>query len=309
MSLLEKLNLYLKVFYFSGFAPYISPSLVTKQHIRSQSLLSKLPCILLFIFSFAVEMLSVWLINFPERLSYKAVERIIANLFIICDTIKIFSIFIPICFYNQTVTRIFLNFDGIHTYFQDILQWQINYDYFRKRFTRKFIFVQISYWQSVIFFLLDHMLNRGFDSSAFAFKLWQMASLLAFCHVMFYIDLLRHYLYQLNLSMKNATSDQIVDQNRNFVSNKPLKGVKELLIQSTVNKYKTIYYRLWDISQKINNVFGWTIAALFLQAFADGTYCIFWVYYAICDGKGTLEILRKNSMLTFIDNNVITTTL
>jgi hypothetical protein len=291
MSLLEHLNLYFKIFYFAGVAPYITPNIVTKPKIRSQTFVSYLPCITLFAFSFVLEIVCAWIVNFPERLSYVAVENIIANLFIICDSIKNFSIFIPICFYSQTITKILSNFVSFHTYFQDFFQWQINYDHFRKCFAHKFIFLQIAFWQNAVLFTMEYLLNSNIESAGIIYMFWKMVSLLAFSHVMLYVDLLRYYLYQLNLIIRNDVHHQIVDAS--LAKNKHMKGVKELLIQNTVIKYKTIYYRLWDVSQKINSIFGWTIAALLLQAFADATYCIFWLYDIISDGGGVVQILRK----------------
>lgn len=295
MSLLKNLNLYFKIFYFAGVAPYITPNIVTKQKIQSQTFFSYLPCIILFAFSFAIEIVCAWIVNFPERLSYVAVEKIIANLFIICDFIKNFSIFIPICFYSQTINKILFNFVSFHAYFRDFFQWQINYDHFRKCFAHKFIFLQIGFWQNAVLFTIDHSLNGDVDSAGIIYMFWKMASLLAFSHVMLYVDLLTYYLYQLNLTIKNDAQNHIVDAS--LAKNKHLKGVKELLIQNTVIKYKTIYYRLWDVSQKINSIFGWTIAALLLQAFADATYCLLWLYYIICDGRGLIHMLRKYLIL------------
>lgn len=291
MSLQPKLKFYLNLFYRLGFSPPIQLHKPNKSKWESSATIRNYSPILLFMFNLTTDILWAWTINTPDSQYYSSIEKIIGNLFAACDIIKIISIFVPAQFCGRIFAQILSNTQNIQSNLARSLQWHIDYDIFKRSFRKAAFSVLVTYLLSVLVYMLDTWLVTGLEYQRLLLKIWQLVSLLAFVYVAFYVDLMRYHLLQLNLVIKHVDEqqNQLIDDN--ISSHK--KSVKDLMVQKKMQIYKIIYFRLWEISQKINNIFGWTIAALFLQTFADATSTSYWLYYSICEGKHIVRILRE----------------
>lgn len=288
MDLLHSANSYFKLFYFFGFSPLLHHDVIGHQKIRSHYL-HKVPSVILLVLSLLLSSYSGWLIYNPSGRPYKPAERIISNLFLVCDIIKNCAIFVQSICFGYTFIDLLFCFKDLSQYFKQFAHWDINYNDFRKMYSKPFLFMVITYLNSYWIFLLDLLVSQNYEPIGFVYKCWQAVTTFAYTHIVFYIVLLRFHLMQLNSIIKKETTDQQFYTNASDCS----RMKADILLQKKIKNYKVIYYRLWRISQKINDVFGWMMGSLLLQSFSDGTFGLYWLYYIFREEDNQFWYLRK----------------
>lgn len=280
MSLLNSINCFLQIFYKLGLSPKFN---------SSENIVTKTPlAILSFLVSLLVSVGGGVLINFYIT-DEKSVEITMSNLFLLCEIIKFCSIFVQSFFYCDIMVEIFSNFDSIHALFINSLYWRIDYAPLNKSFSKKFCVVIFGFLQNLISFLFENIPPRSGILTSLVFKSWQFMSTIALIHIVFYIDLLNYHLLQLNMVVRNDARDRSV--HGIILANNQTH--KEISILKKIKCYKNIYYRLWEILQKINFVFGWSIVALLLQAFCDATFVSYWLYSSLREHRHITGIIRE----------------
>lgn len=93
-------------------------------------------------------------------------------------------------------------------------------------------------------------------------------------HAYFYIDLLDHmiqsFVRHINVRVSIETTPAI------YTINFRSPATKQLIAE--VFKLKLLHLNLWEISEKINRTFGWTIVVIFSQNFIYAVYNAFVIY-------------------------------
>lgn len=146
------------------------------------------------------------------------------------------------------------------------LQIKMTYDKFRKRYNRK-IFISLMVFLLVFAARIMYKLS---DIQCCSLKLHTSVLILitltalADFQILFYINLLGYMLENVN--------HHIVDLFCTVDC-----GERNRKITATLKDYKMVYYKLWQISQLINDNFGWILMSLLMQK-ANGTVqSFYWV--------------------------------
>lgn len=64
-------------------------------------------------------------------------------------------------------------------------------------------------------------------------------------------------------------------------------------ITEEISQYKHVHFHLWEISEKINQLFGWIIVAIVLQYFAFAIFNVFWAFKMVYLEGASFELFRK----------------
>lgn len=265
-SIFESLNVYLKLFYFLGLSPKVELNSIS-------DVSSRLPIVAHFAFYLTLDIIFVILTNYPSLNDDEPVEVTMANLLVFSDGIKVICVFYQSYVHSRTLATMLRRFHDIDTLFSDFENWHLDYKCFRVSFARKWKINMIIYAFNVIFFI-TRSIQIGF-STPVAYKFWELLNTISIIHTVFYIDLLRYHLLQLNLIIRNEiTYNHIVENPAAYE-----KRIKYFWMLRKLKISKIIYYRLWEISQDLNESFGWTISALMLELFNNATYCAYWIWF------------------------------
>lgn len=267
MTLFRSLNYFFQLFYLFG----LSPKLDTN---HSFPLLSILPTIIFFIFYSAFMAFVCYDFN-SDGIEEVIIDDFMTNFFFLCNSFMLVIIFPQTFVHRNTSREILYGFYKIYKMFAKLEQWHIEYSRLLRSFSRKFVFEILFYLLSLIAFIVDNYPPDSFTLYASVFKLWQFMSTITFLNLVFYIDILRFHLNQINL---------LILKNANCRDGK-MANVQKL------NNIKIIFYNLWELSLKVNHIFGWTIFALLFQAFFDIVYVLYWIFIGLAE-KRTTGILR-----------------
>lgn len=110
-------------------------------------------------------------------------------------------------------------------------------------------------------------------------------------HAFFYVDLLDHMLQRFvrHVNMRASSATPVIVQTISFRS----PAAKQLTAE--IFHFKLLHYNLWDISEKINHLFGWVIVIIFLQHFTYVVYNVYAAYSTLSlQSLSVFNILRKS---------------
>lgn len=298
VGLLGTMTPYLKLFLYFGqscYLPKLSKTVDYNQtsNYGSKSLLTpKIPTIIWSVLAFSINLALVWLVNFGvDRSVFDSSDAIITNIFILCQLTKTVSVFIQSVFYNRAIrdaTQVFLS---LETYFDGTLHHKIGYEKFGRQMFIKSVLICILYVQSAIFLSLT-FIGRGFvEPITTIIKLSQIRSIVILIHIIFFIDLLRFHMVQLNAVIQRDANEHEPIQNNIVIVYR--KSTKEMLMGNKYRNYKHVHYRLWNATQHINYYFGWSLTTVFLQTFVDCVYNSYWQYNTLNMRFNLIQMLRK----------------
>lgn len=112
----------------------------------------------------------------------------------------------------------------------------------------------------------------------------------------FYIDLLDHTLQCLNehLGRRVAAKTMVIATRtctRTDTFRHPATKLRE-----DIYLFKLLHFHFWEISEKINSLFGWTIVIIFLQQFFYATYNVYFAYFVMVQSSmDVVTFLRKSN--------------
>lgn len=279
MTELESLNLYMAVFHYLGLSPIRKFNTTTKS--RVVTIISYTVCVILAIFA-------TFLINFgPSRA--RTLDLLMADIFLFCELFKFHVLYGQCYFFGSILIRIADKFRNVHKLLESQnVPFQLAG--FRKAYLRKSIFVLITFLINFLIFAIENSPPKRDSAFRAIFKMWAFTTSLSIMQIVFYVDLLICYMKQLNVTLQHfdltmiSKSDDEPDDRQQAILDK-------------IKMFKSVYHELWTIAQDINTVFGWSIAALLLQAFVNAIYTSFWVYITILELRSPLTIVCKKILL------------
>lgn len=107
--------------------------------------------------------------------------------------------------------------------------------------------------------------------------------------VYFYVDLLDHMLqcFAEHIETRASTASTATVQTVNFHS----PAAKQL--KAEILHFKLLHFNMWEISEMINHLFGWTIVIIFLQHFIYSIYNVYFAYFIITQPSLDIIILLR----------------
>lgn len=293
IGLLDTMMPFLQLFLYAGQSSYLPKTNKYFSSGSSSTLTPKIPTIMWFVSGCSINLTLVWFINFKaERSAFMFTSYLIMiNVFNVCQLAKFASVFIQSVFHNRAIHDAIQVFLNLETFFEGTLRHKISYGKFRRQILLKILLIFIVYIQTVIYLAL-RFIQRGFIEPLTAIiKLSQFRSILILIHIIFFVDLLRFHLVQLNEVIQRDANENEPIQNSIVIVYR--KCTKEILMGNKYRNYKHAHYHLWNATQHLNYYFGWCLILVFLQAFIDCVYISYWLYTAINIKFDLIRTFRK----------------
>lgn len=149
------------------------------------------------------------------------------------------------------------------------LQFKMTYDRFRKRYNRRIV-VSLAVFSLVFTTRIMFTTRTMFTTSDSGIQRHTSALILVFLtkltdfQILFYISLLGYMLENVNRHIVDLFC--VIDcAERNH------------MITATFKDYKVMYYKLWEISQSINDYFGWILVSLVMRNANATVQSIYWI--------------------------------
>lgn len=267
MKLIQSSKLYLNLFYISGFSPYQR----TNANGRIFSI-GKISKFLQAIVCKLASIIALCRVNgiFPHK---SRTDITVIQMYLISDLIRSVFILVQCLLYKDVIYEINQVFLDLETYFSEYFGHRICYQKFIKKYRLKagvVIGCCLTYFVTFFFHLAvkDDVAN-GIPASAL--KILQLMTAISLCHSIFYIELLKYHLKQLNLVIRR---DSLQLSNEILINNPVIRAD----VLNKIRCYKIAHFRLWLVNQRINKYFGYSIIGILMHIFTDTVYSIFWVY-------------------------------
>lgn len=259
----------------------------------SPTFISKLPNILWTLAALVINGILIYLVNFGlSRTIFDNSDTIITNIFITCQVLKSLAVCIQSIFYHHAISEATQILLGLEAFFKNNLHYQIDYRRFGRAMLWKTLLIVFVYVQSVITMSWRYVEMERFEPITALIKIMQIKSIAIMLHIIFYVDLMRFHMVELNAAVeRDACGDQDTVQNNIVVVYR--KSTKEMVLSNKYKNYKHLHYRLWNANQQINHYFGWCLTAVFLQTFIDCVYNSYWQYNALNHRLNLIEVIRE----------------
>lgn len=246
--------------------------------------MQKLPSVVFYNASLLLAIAAAVLINNHDLSETRPLECLIANLFLTCEVLKFHILFGQSFFFGHIFIGIMDKFECINKLMSGSQISHLNYVRFQKKFAKKVISVLVFYLFNIAIFTIENYPLKRNSVYMAIFKIWHFTTTLSLIHIVFYVDLLGHHLQQLILIFQHNDQTTMLKSNKDMQRTTLLKKAKN---------YKITYYHLWAISQEINKIFGWSMAAILLQAFVHSTYASYSIALTILEHRPFSTILCK----------------
>lgn len=114
---------------------------------------------------------------------------------------------------------------------------------------------------------------------------WSISNAIKFIqliHVVFYIDFMKCVLKSLSEKLAKKINDR---QSYWF------RGEKNEFLRLLCH-IKSVYFKLWNVSQKMNTLFGWFLVVLMFESTTTAIYNVYWIFEIVRHSKN-YELPRK----------------
>lgn len=281
MKLTKSTRAFLNVFYFLGQSPYsvdlnLSPRNIIWTQIPGYS-------ISFIYFAAATESFYGLLVN-GKKDGFGTTDTVISQFNNICDIFRAYCLFRQ-CYYDRKLMfEIMQTFANLEATFANNLDFQLRYRRFCRGFLLKTVLFVSVYLSSVLTPLIQFMRTKRFNAVMLRVKLLQIMYIIGIVHIVFNVDLVRHFMKQLN-----AVLERDVGIARDINLNAKQRNAN---IHSRLKCYKMIYYRLWLTVQYMNRYFGWNILSIILRSFVHIVFTLYWQIGIFKKAHGILQIVR-----------------
>lgn len=258
----------MKCFYFLDQSPFpLNYYLCEKSNEQTKwhRFLLMIPTILMFFVKLLLCVGSILLINFVAERNNTS-YHIAIDIFLFSELIKIFVVVYQNFAYQELVGGIMRNFRTIESLFESTLSAPIQFTSLDRGYKRKICCAFGSYVTLLICFTIYFFLYGKLNFSDVLFQIMKFISISVYMNVIFFIDLVTFYLEHSNTIIAKENSDCLAVSGNVFVVR---KARLVSLIREKLSKYKLIHFRLWKISEQLNEYLGWTLLTIPLQSFVE----------------------------------------
>lgn len=181
-------------------------------------------------------------------------------------------------------------FKTIESLFETTLSAPIQFTSFNRGYKMKICYAFGSYVTLLICFTIYFFRYGKMTLSDVLFQVMKFISISVYMNVLFFIDLVTFYLKHLNTIIAKENSDCLADSANVFVVRKArmVGSVREQL-----SKYKLVHFRLWKISEQLNEYFGWTLLTITLQSFVESLIFSIWQLKMFNSAWTIMRLSRK----------------
>lgn len=172
------------------------------------------------------------------------------------------------------VESILFSFNRIIEHLEMVLNVSIRMNKFEKKFRFKLMFAILVILSGVLYKDLDNTNEEYFDSKDdFMMEIAVFVKMITSFYIILLVDLLGFVVFSMNDHLQLVDSELL---ECSFVIN-PNK------ISRILRNIKTIHFKLWEISQRINQRFGFFLLVFFLETFLTVTIFIFEIFRRASD--------------------------
>lgn len=288
---------YVNFFFWLGQTPYpLDKYLCEKRdaHSNWHEVIFKIPTIFVFIVNFTLCVASIFLINISPYLDRSF--NISIGVFLFCDLFKVFTVLHQNLALKEKMGAILRRFQSVEIIFHSKLLHPILFTAFERTYKRKLFWAFGSGLFLMIVVAIHRTILGKIHFADVMTEVIRFISIALYMHILLFIDLLTFYLKHLNATITCNNRGYDADGEYVFLRKKARKARS---IQKQLSKYSMVFFRLWNITEELNEYFGWTLLAIMMLSFDDFVISVIWQLKVLNDFSRFMRLTRKN----FIQSN------
>lgn len=219
--------------------------------------------------------------------SFKTAYIVMTSLFVFGQFSRTICTLGQCIFYEQTICNILECFQQIESYFFIHLNHYILYKDLRKRYNSKLLTILLSQLNYFIISLITYVIRKRLRPLDHEIHCLQFLSILTHMHAIFYVEAIHFHLDQLILLIERDTA---------YSTNKYFRNkyrMSTMYFRAKLKNYKVIYFRLWKVSEQINEYFGWYFVVIIIELFFELVYASYWLIQVLTRIEKRLLLPRK----------------
>lgn len=284
---MKSIRPYLNVFYLLGLSPHLADKPDSKyKKCRTSTFFVVIQAAI----GIALATSCIQVANFGgyEHL-WSRTDIVIINFVAICEIVRIAFILIQCLFCKDILNEICYTFRMLQAYYAMHLHHQIAYQQFSKQYFRKVIFIVCGFIPYLLIFIWESCMYTMLPIGV-QIKALQIMTSATYLHIIFYIDILSFFLAELNVVIERDAVNGQTNNNIMIISEKSLSSIS---IREKLRCYKTVHFHLWEVAQRINAFFGWSMVAVLLHGFVDFVCSSYWLVQQLQPPWAIAKIIRE----------------
>lgn len=279
MKFIRATERYINTFYLFGHCLYPLRKLLRtdNDHQESESIFTHLkvlsPLICSNALNFGLCGLAILWIQTTANMDQSS--KTLSFLFALCQVLRVTTVFYQSVFKTVRIREIIQIFRWTELFFKNNLMTTVPYTLFLRKFCIKVIAIFLFCMQAITFYSFQRIDINHAKWIGIISRILLLLSTFSIFHIIFYTDLLTFNLHHLNSIIVRDT-EQYTTTSMSIAVASDKKRENGKMLHENMRKYKLVHYRLWQVSQLINDYFGWSIIALMLQCFVDIVYSLYW---------------------------------
>lgn len=266
MDFTKAMQYHLKVFHVLGLSPNLSNS--DQYH---KLCFADIVGVTQAIFALSLSISCLIILVFGEHTYLTKVDVTVIGFLAIADGARSSCSAIHCIFYKHLFFEISQRIGMLQACYDHDLNRKVSFVRFTKKYNRK---VAISvcgyllYCIAFIYIALKTLYAAGIQ--VIILRLFMCAT---FMHTILYVDVLCYYLDEFVA---------VIEEDVAIHSNSVLATAPKLfLVRKKLKRYKSVHFQLLQITQRVNDFFGWTSVTIFLQAFLNVVNASYWMIQQI----------------------------
>lgn len=292
MSFVTSTRRYMKFFYVFGQTLYPTDYFLCtlrKEHSKWYQFALKFPTILKITLNLASCVLAITLANIyrhPVK-SY----HISFNVYFSCEAFKVFAVLHRNFAYTDLIGEILQNFQSVEALFRSALQCPISFTSFKRAYAKKFCWAFGAEVTSIVYITIYCNIYGKIFLIDVLTELMRFFSIVMCMHVLLFVDLVAFYLKHLNTVIAEKNCSCGADKEYVFV----MKNIRATdMICKKLSKYKMVYSQLWQITEQLNEYFGWTLLTIVLLSLTNLVIVTIWQLKILNEPRSVMRLFRKN---------------
>lgn len=284
MKLKDSVHEYLNVFFFMGLSAH--KHLKKNAGTYTNSMFLKLPVLVHSTVVFSLSMKCIIDIYADKSIKvFGQIDILIIWLYLFGNLVRSVLLLREGFIYHSHTKNILVVLEQLQHYILHHLKYKIPNQSFTKKYMRKCLMSMGLNLQFLVIYFVQCILDHWINSIGSPIRIVHLLSELALLHMIFYIDLLRFHFTQLNGAIQINMSwkyGKNVSRSTNIIS-----FCRQLL------HYKTIHFRLYEVAERVSEIFGCSLIVVLFEHFLCITYSMYWLFEEVNRKSSYYKILRK----------------
>lgn len=287
----KKLKSFLNFFYFWGNSPIL---IFSDPQKKPPQFVKQVPAIFFILFTGYLLILGIKL-HYEAYINKQIPNLLVSIIYILLESTVGITIYLQCLFHKNALNSALEHVQFLVDFFRNKFQFEIPLEKGLREIHRDL-------WKISSIFIIGILANglvkvtvstRKDGGLSFFIDALQIPMIIVTMHFILYVNLMKFMMSQLNkLIIQHHTYRGV--EPLNFNHNHSIQCRRHFcnkICLSSIKRMKLIYYRLWRITQLINEFFGWSIAAAIIQNVVYISSIIFWGYILLMNGNITFSIV------------------